>query len=89
MPTTHSGHRHPWLADHAPQVELLSVTSTEAEIHDVQLVCRSCIDWNSPSFDVNTANQPWIWAANREQILRTDDKNASIDFHKDHLFGKK
>ena len=47
-----------------------------------RLVCYTCDHWAGTNISGRTANQPWIWAVNRNQDFSGDfAEDASIDMH--------
>ena len=86
--TAVSGHFQPLLDENIPDIQILSITTPALDLFEVQLLCKTCTSWTGSAFDVTSPAQHFIWAANSNQRLATDDKNASIEFHEGHAFGE-
>lgn len=47
----------------------------------LNLICYNCTRWPRTSIDVNSTEQPWIWAQNPKQNLRSGAEDALLQMH--------
>ena len=78
---TAHGHVKPKVADGAPHIEIRKKFADSFGYTFLELVCFSCDKWGGSPVSIQSAKQSWIWAANKDQMLKSDDVNAELQIH--------
>lgn len=68
------------LGEDAPEIEVLRAGFTDSgQTLSAKVACYACDQW--PALDINSALQPWIYAANTDQVFHGADVDAHLSFH--------
>jgi len=68
------------LGEGAPEIEVLHAKFTDSgQNFSAKVACYACGQW--PTLEIDSATQPWLYAANTEQVFHSADVSTKLDFH--------
>ncbi|KAI2624453.1 CBD9-like protein [Xylaria nigripes] len=79
---TTSGHYPPHLSSLQPQVSVIKTSVTDDGYYTAEVICYGCRE--DSVTQGNDMREAWIWSANTDQKMQTNDVEAVLQMHADY-----